>query len=89
MTQREIAVLKLRELGMYPMGVPDEIVESYIAVHKAIESKRSCGKCDLPTKVFPPRAEKGVLRCKHIGGLIAPEDFFCADFTPKENSDDT
>ena len=89
MTQREIAVLKLRELGMYPMGVPDEIVESYIAVHKAIESKRTCGKCDrINKKLHLDWKSPDNKYCKSLE-MFTAKDFFCADFEPKkENSDE-
>ena len=80
MTQREIAVLKLKELGMYPMGVPDEIVESYIAVHKAIQEEEVCGKCNEIDKELYQDTY-----CNIHEQYRAPDDY-CNRFTPKKET---
>ena len=76
-----IVVLKLKELGMYPMGVPDEIVESYIAVHQAIQEQEVCGKCANVV-----RQDATWYECWKSNGDLHQKGWYCPLFTPKKDN---
>ena len=72
--KRKIMTDKLVE-AVFTCGVPFEIVDAALQGHKAIEEKRRCGGCNI----------NGCTILMEVSEYKR-HDFFCSDFTPKEDT---